>query len=63
MFANPSKQYLVGVLRVVVDRLTFGLAIATSDCRAKLQSPGYPRHFAQELRLSPLIGLEALGNA
>ena len=31
--------------------------------RARLQSPGYPRHFAQELRLSPLIGLETLGNA
>jgi len=30
MFANPNKQYLVGALRVVVDRLTFGLAIATS---------------------------------
>jgi hypothetical protein len=30
MFANPNKQYLVGALRVVVDRLTFGRAIATS---------------------------------
>ena len=25
--------------------------------------PAYARHFAQVLRLSPLIGLEALGNA
>ena len=64
MFANPNKQYLVGALRVVVDRLTFVPAHTKSPfVGPHCSRPAYPRLFAQVLRSSPLIGLETLGNA
>src|SRR5215469_6708110 len=53
MFANPNKQYLVGVLRVVVDRLTFGLAIATSRSSGLIAVARLPKAFRPRTAVKP----------
>ena len=53
MFANPNKQYLVGVLRVVVDRLTFGLAIATSRSSGQIAVARLPKAFRPRTAVKP----------